>query len=135
MILQQLFILLFKLPKSYRSFSQKKSYCSSSLNKKILTGHFLFFYFFSFSPFSRQLSLSLPFFPFSFLPFSPTLSPLLKLQSRSVWSADLGLGWSSIWVSWFDWILDDFWLVLLVDWSGLMGLGDGFFELILEEEW
>ena len=31
-------------------------------------------------------------------------------------------------------------LVLMVDWSGLMGLGDGFFELldfelILEEEW
>ena len=56
-----------------------------------------------------------------------------------VWNVDLGLGWSLIWVSQFDWILDDFWLVLLVDWSGLIGLGDGFFELldfelILEEE-
>jgi hypothetical protein len=36
--------------------------------------------------------------------------------------------------------LDDFLLVLLVDWSGLMGLGDEFselldFEFILEEKW
>ena len=37
MMLQQFFILLFKLPKCYNSFSQMKSYCNSSLNKKILT--------------------------------------------------------------------------------------------------
>ena len=37
MMFQQLFILLFKLPKCYSSFSQMKSYYNSSLNKKILT--------------------------------------------------------------------------------------------------
>ena len=37
MMLQQLFILLFKLSKCYSSFSQMKSYYNSSLNKKILT--------------------------------------------------------------------------------------------------
>ena len=71
--------LYFTLPKCYSSFSQIKSYCSSSLNKKILTSPF-FELFFSSLHFHNSF-LSLPFFPFSFLPFSPTLSPLSSVEA------------------------------------------------------
>ena len=106
MMLQQLFISLFILSNCY----SKKIVSSPApfLNKKIVSSLAPFFNlsFFSFSHFHNRLSLS-SLFPFSFLLFSPTLSPLLKLrswpgvecQSQPGWSADLGLGWSSIWVS------------------------------------
>jgi hypothetical protein len=83
MILQQFSISLFILSNCYSNFSQIKSYCSSSLNKKIVSDpHFLIF-FFSLLSFPRS-ALSLPFFPSLFSPFlQPSLlSPLLKLRSR-----------------------------------------------------
>ena len=76
MMLQYLFILLFILPKCYSSFSQMKSYCSSSLNKKILIGPFFKLFFFNLlSIFTTAFSLYL----FSFL-FHPIFSnPLSSL--------------------------------------------------------
>ena len=85
-MLQQLSISLFILPNCYCNFSQMKSYCSSSLNKKLYPAPF-FFFLLSFP----QSALSL--FPF-FLLFSPLFSS--PLSSLLCWSSDLSLGWSSI---------------------------------------
>ena len=73
------------LPNCYSNFSQMKSYCSSSLNKKILTDPIFKLFFFSFSCFHDQLSPSL-LFSFSFLPFSPALSPLSSVEVVERWS-------------------------------------------------
>ena len=57
------------------------------------------------------------------------VAPFLTGERRSRFQVLFSL--SLCWVSWFGWILDYFCLVLLVDWSGLMDLWDGFLELLV----
>ena len=104
MMLQQLSISLFILSNCYSNFSQMKSYCNSSLNKKIVPSPAPFFnlsFFFFFFPSLListigSLSLSLPFFPSLFSPFLQSCLLYWSSDLGLVWSADLNLGWSSI---------------------------------------
>ena len=76
MILQQTLYLLFIFSKYYSNFSQRKSYCSSSLTYLALS----LFFFFSFLFFTDRLS---PLFFFPSL-FSSFLSSLLCWTSRQL---------------------------------------------------